>query len=485
MSDSLARRPDVALAPGNSGPWRILVVEDESIFARAVATCLQRAGHACSVAGTLMEARDRIAAGPDALDLVLLDVRLPDGESFELLSEIAHGSEGAPTVLVMTAYGDVGQAVQAMKRGAADYLKKPIDLDELLVTVDKVMRSARLRSRLNLSQARESRAGDGAALIGESSALREARRQIEAMAAIAGDSPPTVLILGETGTGKDVAARVLHRLSSRSDRPFVHIDCTALPKEMMEAELFGHVRGAFTSAHVSRAGLIEAAEDGTAFLDEIGELPLPLQAKLLNVLERRQLRRVGSTREVPVPVRFVAATNRNLSAMLSRGEFRDDLYFRLNVLTVSLPPLRSCRQDIPLLARHFVDVTARAYGRAAPALHDDAIAALAAYEWPGNVRELKNVIERSVLLSDSSGISAQSLRLAAPAAASRAAQGRGAEAALPTLAGAEQEMIAAALANTGGNTSEAARRLGITRMALRYRMEKYGIRPTDFGRGSV
>lgn len=253
----------------------------------------------------------------------------------------------------------------------------------------------------------------------------------------------------------------------------------------MEAELFGHVRGAFTSAHVSRAGLIEAAEDGTAFLDEIGELPLPLQAKLLNVLERRQLRRVGSTREVPVPVRFVAATNRNLSAMLSRGEFRDDLYFRLNVLTVSLPPLRSCRQDIPLLARHFVDVTARAYGRAAPALHDDAIAALAAYEWPGNVRELKNVIERSVLLSDSSGISAQSLRLAAPAAASRAAQGRGAEAALPTLAGAEQEMIAAALANTGGNTSEAARRLGITRMALRYRMEKYGIRPTDFGRGSV
>ena len=484
MSENLARKVETAVAPVKAGPWRILVVEDESIFARAVATCLQRAGHTAVVAGTLADARSRLSSGTEPPDLVILDVRLPDGESFDLLAEMADGSEAAPSVIVMTAYGDVGQAVRAMKLGAADYLKKPIDLDELLVTIDKVMQSARMRSRLSLSHARESRAGDGPALIGESAALREVRRQIQTIAAIAGDAAPTVLLLGETGTGKDIAARMLHRLGPRADRPFVHVDCTALPEEMMEAELFGHVRGAFTSAHVSRAGLIEAAEDGTVFLDEIGELPNELQAKFLNVLERRQVRRVGSTREVPVAARFVAATNRNLAAMVSRGEFRDDLYFRLNVLTVSLPPLRSCRPDIALLARHFLEATARSYGRAAPQLHDDALAALGAYEWPGNVRELKNVIERSVLLSGPEGITAQSLRLAPPPARARAEGPRPTEP-LATLASAEQELIASALARSGGNTSEAARSLGITRMALRYRMEKYGIRPSDFARGTV
>ncbi|MDA1132418.1 MAG: sigma-54 dependent transcriptional regulator, partial [Proteobacteria bacterium] len=328
------------MAQASSGPWRILIVEDEDIFARAVAQSLERSGHHCVAAGTLAIAR-RHLDDQDPWDLVILDMRLPDGDGFALLRELAALGDSAPAVVVVTAYGDINQAVEAMKLGAADYLKKPVDLDELALTVDKVMGAARLKSRLAYSRARESRTESAPALRGESAPMREARRQIEAIAKISGDAPPTVLIQGETGTGKDVAARMLHRLGPRAARPFVHVDCTALPRDMMESELFGHVRGAFTSAVASRAGLVEAAENGTVFLDEIGELPPELQAKLLNVLERRLLRRIGSTREVPVQARFVAATNRDLAALVGRGEFRDDLFFRLNVLTITLPPLRA------------------------------------------------------------------------------------------------------------------------------------------------
>lgn len=473
--------------------WRILVVDDEEIFARAVAKSLERAGHSCTTAATLGEARQRLSAGGDSYDLVILDMRLPDGKGFELLPELSALGDTAPSVVVVTAYGDISQAVEAMKAGAADYLKKPVDLDEMLVTVEKVMRSARLKSRLDYSHARETRTDAVGELLGGTPEIREVRRQIETIARIPGDAPPTVLILGETGTGKDVAARLLHRLGPRSGRPFVHVDCTALPKDMMEAELFGHVRGAFTSAHASRAGLMEAAEDGTVFLNEIGEMPLELQAKLLNVLERRHLRRVGSTREVPVQARFAAATNRDLAEMVNRGEFRDDLYFRLNVLTITMPSLRACRDDIQVLARSFLKSAARSYGRPVPALHPDAVGALKAYTWPGNVRELRNVIERALLLADDGGITAESLELAAPSAIGSRGRTR-AVAAAPvapaalvappaegqTLADAEQAVIEAALHATGGNTSEAARRLGVTRMKLRYRMEKYGIRPADF-----
>ena len=486
MSEPARKLEDAGPNARSGQSCRILVVEDETMFARAVATCLQRAGHIVSVAGTLAEANKQLAAAAaQPPDLIILDMRLPDGEGFDFLSTLAEMGDAAPAVIVVTAYGDVSQAVRAMKLGASDYLKKPVDLDELLVTLDKVMRSARLRSRLNYSRARESRSADTVALLGNSVALREARKQIGTIAAIAGDASPTVLLLGETGTGKDVTARLLHRLSPRAERPFVHVDCASLPKDIMEAELFGHVRGAFTSAHVSRAGLIESAEDGTVFLDEIGELPPELQAKLLNVLERRLVRRVGSTREVPVAARFIAATNRDLAQMVARGEFRDDLFYRLNVLTVSLPPLRACREDIPLLARHFLEATARSYGRPTPALRDDAVDLLKGYPWPGNVRELKNVIERSALLSGDGGITADSLNLAPIAPArivqpSRAPAPAASEDGVSTLASAERTMIVAALRETAGNTSEAARRLGVTRMALRYRMEKYGIRAADF-----
>jgi len=467
--------------------WRILVVEDEEIFSRALAKSLERAGHFCNTAATLAEARKQLSVSGNSYDLVILDMRLPDGEGFQLIPELSALEEAAPDVVVVTAYGDISQAVEAMKLGAADYLKKPVDLEELRLTVDKVMRAARLKSQLDYSHAREKRADSAADLLGGTAPIREVRKKIETIARISGNAMPTVLLQGETGTGKDVAARLLHRLGPRIGRPFVHVDCTSLPKDMMEAELFGHVRGAFTSAHASRAGLIEAAEDGTIFLDEVGELPLELQSKLLNVLERHQLRRVGSSREISIRARFIAATNRDLAEMVSGGAFRDDLYFRLNVLTIAMPPLRACRGDIPVLAQTFLELAARSYGRPIQKLWPDAVDALKAYTWPGNVRELKNVVERALLLAGDGGITAESLELAAPSAIAARARARTvtadpivAPASGGTLADTEQAMIEAALRATGGNTSEAARHLGVTRMTLRYRLEKYGIRAADF-----
>jgi len=472
--------------PENSSSWSILVVDDEDVFARAVATCLVRAGNTCVVATSLAMAREQIKDPPD---LVILDMRLPDGDGLDLLPDIIGAGDAAPPVIVVTAYGDIGQAVDAMKLGAADYLRKPLDLDELLVTVDKVMGSQKLRSRLNFSKARENWSAVPQTFLGESPAITAVRSQIETIASVGGAPPPTVLIQGETGTGKDVAARLLHSMGPRPDRPFVQVDCASLPKDMIEAELFGHVRGAFTSAHASRAGLIEAAEDGTLFLDEIGELPLALQAKLLNVLERRQVRRVGSTRESPVQARFIAATNRDLKALVARDEFRDDLYFRLNVLSVAMPSLRECRDDLPLLARHFLAITARSYGRDAPELGAEALDAIEQYNWPGNVRELRNVIERAMLLTPGTVVAAESLAL------SQSAMGAQPQLASPigdpeestnggsTLDDAEWQLITGALRQAKGNASEAARALGVTRMALRYRIEKHRLRASDFRDG--
>ena len=479
MTDSAAaNNPSQAPSPS----WAILVVDDEDVFARAVATCLVRAGNTCVVATSLAMAREHIKDPPD---LVILDMRLPDGDGFDLLPDITGVGDAAPPVIVVTAYGDIGQAVDAMKMGAADYLRKPLDLDELLVTVDKVMESQKLRSRLNFSKARENRSAVPETLLGNSPAIISVRSQIETIAGVGGVAPPTVLIQGETGTGKDVAARLLHRLGPRPDRSFVQVDCASLPKDMIEAELFGHVRGAFTSAHASRAGLIEAAEDGTLFLDEIGELPLALQAKLLNVLERRQVRRVGSTRESPVQARFIAATNRDLEAMVARDEFRDDLYFRLNVLSVSMPSLRECRGDLALLAQHFMAITARSYGRDAPELGPDALDMIEHYDWPGNVRELRNVIERAVLLTPGAVVAAESLALSQSAFPQTQPSipigdpGSSMERA-STLDDAERQLIVQALRQAKGNASEAARALGVTRMALRYRIEKHGLRSADF-----
>ena len=418
----------------------------------------------------------RTKLGDAAPDLVLLDMRLPDGSGLDLLNEIRARTDADIAVLVMSAYGEVEDAVSAMKRGASDYLKKPVDLDELLVNVDKVFARGELSRKLAYSSKREQHSAEGAEFLGTSPAVRTVLDQVERIGALtqAGNVvPPTVLILGETGTGKDAVARLLHANSARRERPFVHVDCASLPKDLIEAELFGHEKGAFTSAHAGRTGLIEAAEDGVLFMDEIGELPLNLQAKLLAVLERRTVRRVGTTQERPVAAWIIAATNRDVSALVEAGEFRSDLFYRLNVLTIAMPPLRDRGADILLLARHFAQQTARRYGFEAPGFADSAQQAMGEYAWPGNVRELKNMIERAVLLSGGREISAELLAL--PGVRPVAAPEAGMIADTATLEEAELKLIRQALERNNGNVSRAARELGITRMALRYRIKKYDL----------
>ncbi|MGF1610579.1 MAG: sigma-54-dependent transcriptional regulator [Kiloniellales bacterium] len=465
---------------------RILLVEDESLFAEAVAKRLRREGHDCAIAGSLRDALDQLEAIGPALDLLLLDERLPDGRGVDLMRRRGTTGSGQgpgrpggalPPVIMMTAFADVEHAVGAMKLGAIDYLRKPVDLDALL---DAVERAAPPGGAQRAAAAR----GDQELplLVGESDALRQLRQRIGELARIGGEAGangdlPTVLILGETGTGKDLAARLLHGLGPRVREPFVQVDCATLPKELIEAELFGHEKGAFTGAGQQRRGLIEEAGAGTVFLDEVGELPLDLQAKLLAVLDRRRVRRLGSNKETPVSARFVAATNRDLAAMVADGRFRADLFFRLNVLALAMPPLRRAAADIPALVAHFAERTARSVGRPAPHFTPEAMAKLMAHAWPGNVRELRHVIEKAVLLSKGGPIEADETELPAgpgPVAGIDDGTAPGDLANL-SLEEAEKRLIERALQRAGGNVSEAARLLNTTRMTLRYRMEKHGI----------
>lgn len=450
---------------------KILIVEDEVLFARAVLKRMQKAGFECEHAENLADGR--AIAKQFLPDLVLLDMRLPDGNGMDLLPEfVASGI----TVIVMTAHGEVSDAVNAIKLGANDYLKKPIDLEELLLIVQKNEKTAELKTSLDYSRQRNAHAAEGVSLIGESPAIQSLCLQIARIAQLGNltdATQPTVLITGETGTGKDVAARLLHASCTNkdNDKPFVHVDCASLPAELIESELFGHEKGAFTNAVGVRPGLIEAAEDGTLFLDEIGELPLTLQAKLLNVLERRKVRRLGSTKERNVPARIIAATNRDLHEMVNAGKFRSDLYYRLNVMTITLAPLRERADDVLLLAKYFISLTEKRYGLQKHTLSPTAIEALLQYTWPGNVRELRHQISRAVLLSSQPQISATDLALPAIKSVQQAANYQ----ARLTLDAAEKHMLLNALEASHHNVSEAARQLGITRMTMRYRMDKHAI----------
>ncbi|MGH8727857.1 MAG: sigma-54-dependent transcriptional regulator [Burkholderiales bacterium] len=444
----------------------ILIIEDETLFARAVAKSLKNAGHDAVIATSLAAGREKITSiNPH---LVLLDLRLPDGSGLELLGELRAIANDVP-VIVVTAFGEVADAVRAMKLGAADYLKKPVDLNELLIAVGKVMQTQALKNQLDYSRERDRI--EPPQLIGESGAIVQVRNQITHLASLGnGGTQPTVLILGETGTGKDVAARLLHVSGPRAPAPFVHVDCAALPRELIESELFGHERGAYTGAHGARTGLIEAAENGTLYLDEIGELPLELQAKLLNVIERRKTRRLGSVREHPVNARFIASTNRDLPKMAAAGSFRPDLYYRLNVVGITMPTLRGRSTDVLLLAKHYAAQVCRRYGLPQAEFEGDALDAMKRYSWPGNVRELKHLVERAVLLSRGKPINQHDLALDGEVLASDASPLAG-----MTLDAAERWLIERALKSCGNNVSEAARRLGVSRMTLRYRIGKHGM----------
>jgi len=366
----------------------------------------------------------------------------------------------------------------------SDYLKKPIDLEELLLIIQKNEKTFELQTSLDHAKQRNAHASahanEGVELLGDSPAMQAIREQIARIAQLGhlvDAIPPTVLISGETGSGKDVAARLLHLSCDHKEKPFVHVDCASLPNELIESELFGHEKGAFTNAVSARPGLIEAAEDGTLFLDEIGELPLTLQAKLLNVLERRKVRRLGSTKERNVPARIIAATNRDLHEMANAGQFRSDLYFRLNVISFSMPPLRERTGDAVQLAKHFMVLTEKRYRLDPHQLSLSAEEAIKTYPWPGNVRELRHQISRAVLLSNKSVVSAADIALSIAKETHEVAPSQGyvEPQSVATLDAAEKNMLIAALESTNNNISKAARHLGITRMKMRYRMEKHGI----------
>ncbi len=444
---------------------RVLIVEDEDKLRRVLELQLRSAGFEADLASSAEEALKLV----DRADLILTDLRLPGMDGLELLALIRRQNMQTP-VLVMTAYGTIEAAVKAMKAGAADFLPKPFSLDHLMTVVRKALEIRALQDENRQLREELGRRYQFENIIGHSGAMQEIFATVTRVA----PTRATVLLAGESGVGKDLIARAIHHHSPRHDRPFVKINCTALPENLMESELFGYEKGAFTGAVTSKPGKFEQADTGTVFLDEIGDVPAFVQVKLLRVLQEREFERLGSNKTRHIDVRIVAATNQDLRAALEQGTFREDLYYRLNVVPINIPPLRERREDIPFLAEHFVEKLARASGSRVESITEEAIQRLLGYHWPGNVRELENVIERSLVLCTSGRLDAADIRLdIAPRARPQAAA-----LSLPegmTLDEYEQAIIREALRRAEGNKSQAARLLGLTRNALRYRLSQMGM----------
>ncbi len=460
---------------------RILIVEDERVLAKNLRDKMKGAGHEASIAYNGEEAL--AACGKMMPEVVVLDVRLPDTDGISLLPRLRLESPST-SFIVVTAHGNERVAVDAMKAGACEYLAKPVDLDELLLVVNRSIDQQQIRENLSFLRGREEESSGLEKIVGESAASRNLKETIRrlARAEVLGlPNPPTVLITGETGTGKDLTARAIHYHGPRQKKPFIHVNCTALPSTLFESELFGHARGAFTSASQAKRGLFEVAHGGTLFLDEIGQLALDMQSKLLQALEERVIRPVGSTESRPIDVHVIAATNRDLDKAVSADEFRRDLYHRLRVLQIAISPLRERADDIPVIAAHFVKVHCQRFGVAAKSLGDDAVAAMRRHDWRGNIRELKHVIESAVLQTDGVVVRASDLKLDASEATGNVRvnlpDGRTInidfDRGEPKLDEIELTILQAAYEHTNRNLSQAARALGITREALRYRLNKF------------
>jgi DNA-binding NtrC family response regulator len=446
---------------------RIVIVDDEPRMAQAIASALERAGHEAVVRTSGEEALAEVLDG--GADVVVTDWRMEGIDGMELLRRIQASRPGIPVVLV-TAYGDVPSAVQAMREGAFDYVTKPFDNDELRGVVDRAMELFRLR-RENRELRREL-LGRGADLVAES----ESMRAVLALVDRAAPSTSPVLVQGESGTGKELVARRIHFGSPRVGRPYVAVNCKALAESVLESELFGHEKGAFTGALAAHAGCFERAHRGTLFLDEIGEVSASFQGKILRALQEGEVQRVGGVGPIQVDVRIVAATNRDLEAEVAEGRFREDLFFRLNVIPVWIPPLRERKDDVLPLARHFLFLHARASGRLLH-LSEETERALAAHHWPGNVRELSNAIERAVVLTRGDEIQPEDLLLG-QRHADAAGEPRGGTL-QESLDRAAAERIREALAESGGRKAEAAARLGIERTTLFRWMKRLGLPPRE------
>ena len=453
----------------------ILVVDDEKLIRWSLKERMTREGHAVREAEDGKSAAAALEA--ELPDLVLLDMKLPDTDGLTILRSITERAPQLP-VIIITAFSTVDTAVEAMRVGAYDYISKPFDMDELTITVRRALEASSLRREVT-ERVREEKARFGLHnLIGKSRPIQEIGGLVRK---VSQSQASTVLIRGESGTGKDVIARAIHFESLRADKPFMNITCTALQETLLESELFGHEKGSFTDAKTQKKGLFELANNGTVFLDEIGDMSAALQAKLLRALEERTFRRVGGSQDIKVDVRIIAATNRPLEKLIEEKKFREDLYYRLNIITIDVLPLRERRDDIPLLVDHFLKRFSTEFRKSISDVSSEALRKLESYDWPGNVRELKNVIERAVLLGSGPVIGAEDVTLGRSVAAAPEKDKK--LFSLPVKGvkfdELEKDIVLQALDRTNGNQTKAGELLGMTRDQIHYRMEKFGLLKQD------
>jgi len=452
---------------------RVLVLDDERLVRWSLSQRLRADGIEVTEASTAAEAIQ--AAPPDA---AILDYRLPDGDGISVLKKLRAVDPDLP-VMMLTAHNDTDLIVEAIKAGASDYITKPFEVDDVALRLSRVIEANKGTRELRRLKEDLARPFSFASLIGES----EPMQRVKALARKVAQSPTsTVLLTGESGTGKDLLAKVIHFGSARAARPFMNITCSALPETLLESELFGHERGAFTDARQQKRGLFEQADDGTVFLDEVAETVPTFQAKLLRFLEEKAFRRLGSTSDIKVDVRVIAATNQDLEKTVRDGKFREDLYYRLNVLRIEMPPLRDRGRDIVLLAEHYIRAFSQEFRRPVRRLTAAAEQALLAYSWPGNVRELRNLIERAVLLAESEDLEPSDFETAHTLRSPvETASGRGIE--LPEagldIEEVEKKLVVLALERTRGNQTRAAALLGLHRDQIRYRIEKFGLKLSE------
>ena len=450
---------------------RILVVDDEENLRHMLAVVLKKQGYLVAVAANGKDALEMLTG--EQYDFVLSDILMPQMDGKALLREMS-GKGIETTVIMMSAYGDIDTALECMQLGAYDYISKPFKNEEIVLVLKKAEERERLKDE-NRRLKEELRQGFSfGSIISASDRMEEIFSLVRKVC----DFKTTVLITGESGTGKELIARAIHFESVRKDAPFVAVNCAAIPENLLESELFGHVRGAFTDAVVDKAGLFEQADGGTLLLDEIGEMPLALQVKLLRVLQEEEIKRVGGAATKKVNVRVVSATSRNLEEDVASGRFREDLFFRLNVFTIALPPLRERLEDLPLLLESFLDKFSTRFGKRVLSIDPEALRLLLAYSWPGNVRELENAVERGVILSDGATLSLASLpgQIIGAAAAGTGALPASDSLSIPEAEIAlEKELIRRALDKTGGNRTHAARLLEISLRTLLYKLKEYGL----------